>query len=625
MSISVRGRRWSSALMLVLVGAAGPLALAGRGAPAGAAANPAPPAVPSSGAYFGATATTRNGESRQSAVTNLEAQIGRNLDIDHQFYKWDETLPGAHQRWDAEHGRIPFVSWKPQTKAGAAVSWGAVAAGSHDTWITAQADRVRAFGQPLFMVFNHEPYDQSKSGWGTPADFVAAWRHIVDAFRARGATNAAWVLVLTGYDYTVAGRANAFYPGDGYVDWIGADPYNFLTRDGVWKELSTVSQGFVDWAAPKHKPLMLAEWGTEEDPHVAGRKAQWLANAQNWVKSQPAIKAVVYFHSNIVYPWWADTSPSSLSAFRAMANELYFRPAVPSGGDGSGPPAGPVLPLPPLDPVTLLPAGSGGGAGLLPVVGQPPPPARSGYWMADAGGHVYAFGDAAHHGAPAGALGGATVVDLEGTPSSAGYWVVDERGRVHPFGDAAHRGDVSGGRLAAGERATSLSRTPSGNGYWVFTNRGRVFAFGDAPFLGDQSGVALNAPVVDSVATPGGTGYYMVAADGGVFSFGDARFFGSMGGRKINAPVRSLVPDADGAGYWLVATDGGVFAFDAPFLGSMGGVRLNRPVRGMVRYGRGYLMVGEDGGIFNFSALPFGGSLGDRPSARPVVAVAAIA
>jgi hypothetical protein len=44
----------------------------------------------------------------------------------------------------------------------------------------------------------------------------------------------------------------------------------------------------------------------------------------------------------------------------------------------------------------------------------------------------------------------------------------------------------------------------------------------------------------------------------------------------------------------------------------------------MVRFGNGYLMVGEDGGIFNFSDREFHGSLGDKPPAKPVVAVAAL-
>ncbi len=88
--------------------------------------------------------------------------------------------------------------------------------------------------------------------------------------------------------------------------------------------------------------------------------------------------------------------------------------------------------------------------------------------------------------------------------------------------------------------------------------------------------------------------------------------------------MQSLVPDPDGKGYWLVASDGGVFAFDAAFRGSMGDVRLNKPVTGMVPFGNGYLMVANDGGIFNFSNLPFFGSLGGNPPAKPIVAVAAL-
>jgi len=296
-------------------------------------------------------------------------------------------------------------------------------------------------------------------------------------------------------------------------------------------------------------------------------------------------------------------------------------------GTGPGYPPSPTTttttPTPPTttNPNTPTPTNPG------PVNDPPAGPAAqpsgtstgSGYWALSSDGTIHQFGAAAHLGnSPAGA------VDLEPTPTGKGYWTLNRNGRVQVFGDAVSLGDVALGNLARGETVASLSATPSGKGYWVFTNRGRAIAFGDAPFLGDMSATALNGPVLGSVATPSGSGYYMVASDGGIFAFGDAAFAGSMGGRKLNAPVQSLVPDSDGKGYWLVASDGGIFAFDAPFRGSMGGTRLNKPVVGMVRYGDGYLMVGADGGIFNFSSLPFSGSLGDKPPASPVVAVAAL-
>jgi hypothetical protein len=248
---------------------------------------------------------------------------------------------------------------------------------------------------------------------------------------------------------------------------------------------------------------------------------------------------------------------------------------------------------------------------------------RNGYWVVDADGRVFGFGDAGSFG-DAHPAPGTEAVDLEPTPSGNGYWVVDSGGGIQAFGDAILQPARGGAALPAGERATSLSATPGGTGYWVFTNKGRVLTYGDAVSYGDLAKVALNGPVLDSIVTPSGRGYYMVASDGGIFAFGDAVFYGSMGGRKLVAPVQSLVPDADGAGYWLVASDGGIFAFDAPFRGSMGGAKLSRPVTGMVRYADGYLMVGEDGGIFDFSSSSFLGSLGANPPARPVVSVAAV-
>jgi hypothetical protein len=273
-------------------------------------------------------------------------------------------------------------------------------------------------------------------------------------------------------------------------------------------------------------------------------------------------------------------------------------------------------------PTTTTTVDPGGSEGFVTAGSRP------GYWVVDSAGTVYAFGGAPDlggaGGGPAGALPPATAaVDLEPTPSSAGYWVLAASGAVRPVGDAPALADAAG-TLRAGETAAALSATPSGKGYWIFTDRGRVLAFGDAPFLGDVSDLTLNGAVLDSIATPSGAGYYMVAADGGIFAFGDAAFHGSMGGQRLNAPVQSLVPDPDGRGYWLVAADGGVFAFEAGFQGSMGGRPLNAPVTGMVPYGDGYLMVASDGGVFDFSSLPFSGSLGAHPPARPVVAVAAI-
>src|SRR5207237_8614539 len=132
--------------------------------------------------------------------------------------------------------------------------------------------------------------------------------------------------------------------------------------------------------------------------------------------------------------------------------------------------------------------------------------------------------------------------DAVPTLTGAGYWVVDAAGTVYNYGDAKALGSIEKGRLAPDETVTSLSATPAGNGYWLFTTRGRAVTFGDATFYGDVSRSPLNGAVLDSIPTATGRGYYMVASDGGIFAFGDATFAASMRGRTLTARVRSLVP-----------------------------------------------------------------------------------
>jgi hypothetical protein len=242
-----------------------------------------------------------------------------------------------------------------------------------------------------------------------------------------------------------------------------------------------------------------------------------------------------------------------------------------------------------------------------------------GYAMVDANGKSYSFGGVDH-------LGDAhttAATDLELTPSHSGYWIANAAGQVFAFGDARWFGNANLSTFSPAELVTSLSATPTGKGYWLFTSKGRAIPFGDAQFHGDLHTTNLNGRIIGSIATPTGNGYYMVGTDGGVFAFGDAKFRGSTGNMRLNRPVVGLVPTVDNHGYWLVAADGGVFSFNAQFHGSMGGVTLNQPIVTMVPYDGAYLMAASDGGIFNFSKGLFFGSEGGTHLPAPIVGASA--
>ncbi|HLF39873.1 MAG TPA: glycosyl hydrolase, partial [Acidimicrobiia bacterium] len=566
--------------------------------------------APATGALFG----THSDDSHTGVIPDdqkiveTEAAMGRRLDINNSYYGdfegiADDWEPGNPNKrglsklafWDIEQGRIPLVGWGCGKSSD-------VAAGRKDDVIRKTAEAMKAFGHEFFMRYCWEMDGNKRaSEVGSPETFIAAWKRIYGIFKEVGASNVVWVWCGNAAHFKRQNDgghwAFDYYPGDEYVDWISSDGYNWGVSDrnsggDRWRGFVEIFDEFMVWArstGPKPagaptdypevfpnktqvKPIMIGEYGVQEQSSDHMAKAGWLANAHDVVNGDAIgqckecgmysdIAAMVYFDVEAANgDWRINSSPESITATREHAGQQPWFNQMNTIGWA------PATNRPDYQPPAPPPAGP-------PPAGQPPaeqPPGRSeggvvtpgsGYWMLGADAKVFAFGDAQVHGTSPALPSGVEAADIEPTPAGAGYWMVDDSGRVSARGDAAHYGDADRSVLAAGEKVTSLSATPSGQGYWMFTTRGRAMAFGDATHFGDMSAVKLNGPVLDSVPTPSGRGYYMVADDGGIFAFGDAAFHGSMGGKALNAPVQSLVPDGDGHGYWLVASDGGIFAF----------------------------------------------------------------
>jgi hypothetical protein len=64
----------------------------------------------------------------------------------------------------------------------------------------------------------------------------------------------------------------------------------------------------------------------KKPPPTAGQKATWIADARSAVKlSFPSIAAFLWFDSQAAgLDWRIDSSPTSLSAFKALALDRYF-------------------------------------------------------------------------------------------------------------------------------------------------------------------------------------------------------------------------------------------------------------------------------------------------------------
>jgi hypothetical protein len=282
------------------------------------------PAPPSNGAWVGAWVKpdipTQAG--RVQAVGNFEREIGRPLDVVNVYHSI-EDFPGAADLDFVQQGKTLMISWSgDETRV--------LASGRDDALIRQRAEAIKALGAPILLRWRWEMNrpNQQASVW-TPADYVAAWKHVRAIFTEVGATNAAWVWCPIATDFG-ATNAAAYYPGDDQVEWICADVY----PGPDYRSFGDVAEEFMAWAATHQRPIIIGEYGAEDE--APGQRAQWIAGAGTYAQAHPQIKAMVYFEARRTengrdrdYTLAGTTGP--LQAFRSMALAPYFDQR-PKGG-----------------------------------------------------------------------------------------------------------------------------------------------------------------------------------------------------------------------------------------------------------------------------------------------------
>ena len=228
------------------------------------------------------------------------------------------------------------------------------------TQIEGWADRIKAYGVPIYFAFNHEPESSASSDMGTAADFIAAWRKVHDVFLAHDVTNAKFIWIMTAYSFSVGSQAGNYapkwFPGDQYVDAMGIDAYNWYTchtgGDNPWKSLEQIIKPFRDFgAAHPDKELWLTEWASTEDLARPARKAQFFTDAQALFKrpDYAQFQGISYFDKvQGTCKWVTDSSATAQAAFTVMATDPFYGGSIPP----------PPPPPPPSDLAFVASAGS---------------------------------------------------------------------------------------------------------------------------------------------------------------------------------------------------------------------------------------------------------------------------
>jgi hypothetical protein len=289
---------------------------------------------------FGAWAAPTSGRTRTRAVQDLGRLLGAEPRVVSNYLHWNSSFPTELDRWVRDRGHRLMLAVKLKNSDGSRPRWRDLAASRSgdplDQQLRAWATAVRNFGAPLYFAFHKEPEEPANGPNGNAADFRAAWQRVVSVFRAEGATNAEFVFVMTdnAYGLSSADRRGVdnWYPGDAFVDHIGASGMNWFGCEGLWRSWRSFEQIFEPmrrWAlAHPGKGLVAFEFGSVEDPLRPGRKATWLDEAREQL-TRPGWDRFVahsYYNSGSSQApecnWRLDTSESSRVAAASWAGAV---------------------------------------------------------------------------------------------------------------------------------------------------------------------------------------------------------------------------------------------------------------------------------------------------------------
>lgn len=246
------------------------------------------------------------------------------------------------------YGALPMLDWGANAPGGpnqTKYKLSNIIRGDFDAFITQWAQDAKAWNRPFFLRFNWEmngnwqfPWSSQLNG-NTPADYVAAWRHVHNIFTRVGATNVTWVWSPNITTWNTVPLAQV-YPGAAYVDWVALDGYNWAGYQAMpWMYFSQIYSGDTRYVPSSKnsiaeitqvapgKPLMIAEFASVEGGDGGAAKAYWITNAFNSIVNQyPQIKAVVWFNwADGGMTWPIESTAASLNAFStAIRNPLFL-------------------------------------------------------------------------------------------------------------------------------------------------------------------------------------------------------------------------------------------------------------------------------------------------------------
>lgn len=226
--------------------------------------------------------------------------------------KPEEQFPATQVNAIKQLGSIPVITWEPwltdfdgdkypqlrshdQRDKGGLTD---IANGVYDFYITRFADDIKKVKTPVMLRFSHEMNDPYRYPWGPqnnkPEDFIAAWKHVYDVFKQRGATNVLWIWG----PHPAYGYFDYYYPGDSCVDYVGESTLNYgpVASWSKWWSFKEIFGTHYTELAKYKKPMIVTEFGSLA---VGGNRSKWYKDALTSLPTDyPLVKGLIFFHNS---------------------------------------------------------------------------------------------------------------------------------------------------------------------------------------------------------------------------------------------------------------------------------------------------------------------------------------
>ena len=253
-----------------------------------------------------------------AGVSAFTAAIGVRPRLVVYYSGWLEPFQTSFAATVAKHGAVPLVQLNP-THASVA----AIAAGQYDAYLISYAKAVRLYGKPVILSFGHE-MNGTWDSWGythtSPVTFVAAWRHIVDIFRAHGARNVTWmwtVNIIKTKNGEIPNPA-PWWPGRSYVNWVGIDAYYLQPS---WQFVPIFGPTIVAVRELTGDPILIAETSAPPAANQAAKVKNLFAGIRTY-----GLLGFVWFDAIAYSRDYLLSGPASIAAYRQGA-KAYVSPA----------------------------------------------------------------------------------------------------------------------------------------------------------------------------------------------------------------------------------------------------------------------------------------------------------